>query len=114
VTGLAGAGTTITWHAEHSGTDDGAAVVVAISGDVDRDSTPPVETTLLAAIDGNRQVYCDLAGVTFFGAAGVGVVVRAHEHAEASAATFTIRGAHGLTRKVLQFAGLEGLLQPAG
>jgi anti-anti-sigma factor len=114
VTGPAGADTTITWHAEHSGTMHDTAVVVAISGDIDRDSVSPVETTLLAAIDGNRKVYCDLAGVTFFGAAGVGVVVRAQEHAEANAVTFAVRGARGLTRKILQFAGLDGLLQPAG
>jgi anti-anti-sigma factor len=114
VTDPAGAGTTITWHAEHSGATEGAAVVVAISGDLDRDSVTQVETTLFAAIDGNRQVYCDLAGVAFFGAAGVGAVVRAHEHAQASAVTFSIRGAHGLTRKILQFSGLNGLLQPAG
>jgi anti-anti-sigma factor len=114
VIGSTGAETTITWHTEEPPTGPGAAVVVVtVSGDLDRDSTLPMETALLTAIDGNSQVSCDLSGVTFFGAAGVGALARAHEYARANSTSFTIRGAQGMTWKILRFAGLGGVLQQA-
>jgi anti-anti-sigma factor len=53
---------------------------------------------------------CDLSEVTFFGAAGINALVIAHERAARAGSRLLIRGAHGITRRVLQITGLEDLL----
>jgi anti-anti-sigma factor len=83
-----------------------------VTGELDQDTTAPLEMALLTAIDSSGEVSCDLNGVTFLGAAGAGAVVRAHERAQANGVAFSVRGAQGLAAEVLRIAGLGALLRP--
>jgi anti-anti-sigma factor len=96
---------TITRHSERPA-GDAALVVVAVTGDVDQDSAPTLRATLIAALEGNPQVCCDVSAVAFFGAAGARALLDAHRLARAKGAAFSVRGARGLTRKILRYVGL--------
>ncbi|GAB7048357.1 STAS domain-containing protein [Catenuloplanes indicus] len=84
--------------------------VVSVHGDVDRDTAPLVERTLLRAIDEHPVTWLDVRQVGFFGAAGVHVLVRAHQRAAALGRTFELRGVHGITEQVLTIAGLDHMI----
>jgi anti-anti-sigma factor len=90
----------------------GVLAVVAVTGDLDRDSAPLLHDTLTAAIDGNPRVCCDLDEVTFFGAAGANTMLAAHWHAAAAGRYFTVRGVHGIARRVFGITGLDRVLIP--
>jgi anti-anti-sigma factor len=87
----------------------GPSTVVA-KGEVDLDTGAILRTALIAAADRHRRVYCDLSGVTFFGAAGINALVAGHRRAVENGAELEVRGAHGMTRRVLQLTGLNALL----
>jgi anti-anti-sigma factor len=85
-------------------------LIVAIEGEVDLDTAPLVQDALLRALDGTDAVCCDLSRVTFFGAAGVRALFAAGEYAVGRGRTFGVRGAHGVTRRVLTLTDPAGLI----
>jgi len=93
-------------------------LVVAAAGDVDRDTAPLLQAALVDAIDRHDTVCCDLSEVTFLGAAGLTALLVAHDRAGRAGSRLLIRGAHGVTRRVLQITRLDdvpsGQQQPAG
>ena len=91
----------------------GVLAVVDVSGDVDQDSVPLLHNTLTSAIDGNPRVCCDLSEVAFFGASGANTMLAAHWHATTAGRHFTIRGVHGLARRVFGITGLDRVLTVA-
>jgi anti-anti-sigma factor len=99
---------TVTVRAEPA--DDGGAsavLVVAATGEVDLDTAPLLQAALVDAVDRGVTVCCDLSGVTFFGAAGITALLTAHERAAEAGSLLTVRGAHGITRRVLEITGVE-------
>jgi anti-anti-sigma factor len=92
--------------------DGGALVVVAVAEDIDQDSAPALRSVLLEALAPDHSVCCDVSGVAFFGAAAAATVLDAHRFAQARGAEFTVRGARGLAREVLEFVGLRTVLRP--
>jgi anti-anti-sigma factor len=89
---------------------EGLLAVVAVAGDVDHDSAPLLSSTLTSAIDGNPRVCCDLSEVDFFGASGAHTMLAAHWHATTAGRRFTVRGVHGLARRVFGITGLDLVL----
>ncbi|MBG6070041.1 STAS domain-containing protein [Micromonospora ureilytica] len=85
-------------------------MVVAPVGYVDMDTAPRLATALMKAIDSHPEVCCDLTGVGFFSAAGVYVLLLARDQAERVGSRFSIRGAGGITQRVLRITGVERLL----
>jgi anti-anti-sigma factor len=85
-------------------------LIVAIEGEVDLDTAPPVQDALLRALDGGKAVCCDLSRVTFFGAAGARALFTACRYAAGRGRTFGVRGAHGITRRVLTLTDPDGLI----
>jgi anti-anti-sigma factor len=85
-------------------------LIVAIEGEVDLDTAPLVQEALLRALDGTDAVCCDLSRVTFLGAAGVRALFAAGEDAAGRGRTFGVRGAHGVTRRVLTLTDPAGLI----
>ena len=71
---------------------------------------PRLATALMNAIDSHPEVCCDLTGVGFFSAAGVRVLLLARDRADQVGSRFSIRGAGGITRRVLRITGVERLL----
>jgi anti-anti-sigma factor len=86
--------------------ESGPEVVVVVQGDVDLDTAPLAEATLIRALDDAERVCLDLSGVYFFGAAGARVVVTARQHAAALGRTLRLDGVHGITERVLALTGL--------
>ncbi|MCG5440670.1 STAS domain-containing protein [Micromonospora foliorum] len=85
-------------------------MVVAPVGYVDMDTAPRLATALMNAIDSHPEVCCDLSGVGFFSAAGVHVLLVARDRANRVGSRFSIRGATGITQRVLRITGVERLL----
>lgn len=85
-------------------------MVVAPVGYVDMDTAPRLATALFNAIDSHPEVCCDLTGVGFFSAAGVHVLLLARDRAEKVGSRFSVRGASGVTLRVLRITGVEPLL----
>jgi len=112
VTGLSATPLRIARRAEppaHSGAP--GTLVAAVAGEIDLVTAPLLQAALMDAVDRHREVCCDLSGVTFFGAAGINALLVARERAARAGSCLLIRGAHGITRRVLQITGLEGLLR---
>ncbi|WP_406083249.1 STAS domain-containing protein [Micromonospora zamorensis] len=85
-------------------------MVVAPMGYVDMDTAPRLATALFNAVDSHPEVCCDLSGVGFFSAAGVHVLLLARDRAEQVGSRFSVRGASGVTLRVLRITGVEPLL----
>lgn len=86
--------------------EPGPVVVIAVAGDLDLDTAPLAEATLIQTLDTAARVCLDLSAVRFFGAAGVRVVHAARRHAEAVGHEFRLAGVGGLTERVLRITGL--------
>ncbi|WP_433551233.1 STAS domain-containing protein [Micromonospora zamorensis] len=85
-------------------------MVVAPVGYVDMDTAPRLATALFNAVDSHPEVCCDLTGVGFFSAAGVHALLLARDRAEQIGSRFSVRGASGVTLRVLRITGVEPLL----
>ena len=93
--------------------EDGAAralLVVAAAGEVDVDTAALLSAALDDAVDRHAMGCCDLSEVGFLDAAGVTALMRAHQRARETGSRLTVRGAHGVARRVLQICGVELLL----
>ncbi|MGY1815291.1 STAS domain-containing protein [Blastococcus sp. SYSU D00820] len=84
-------------------------VVVDVAGEVDSWTIPALEICLQSQTGRPqvREVVVDLGQMTFLGAAGVGVLARAHRRARARGARFAVRT--GGRRQVLRPLQLTGL-----
>jgi anti-anti-sigma factor len=92
--------------------DDGRAVVLALSGEIDLASAP----SLAAALDGieagsGRSVHLDLADVTFLDSSGISVLVESRARLEAGGGSFVLHRATPTVRRVLEIAGIETLFE---
>jgi anti-anti-sigma factor len=111
---------TVTRHTETGGDESSgdqpaaAVLVVAPAGEVDPATAPLLRAALLDAVDGYPQVCCDLTGVNFLGAAGVTVLVAALERAAGAGSRLRIRGAQGITERVLRITGVDRMFPIAG
>ncbi|MEU4474201.1 STAS domain-containing protein [Micromonospora sp. NPDC023888] len=84
--------------------------VVAPVGYVDMDTAPRLATALFNAVDSHPEVCCDLTGVSFFSAAGVHALLLARDRADRVGSRFSVRGAGGVTLRVLRITGVAPLL----
>lgn len=94
---------------------DGASVVhLAVAGEVDAEDAAMLKAELVRAIDGWPVVRCDLSGITFFGAAGVNVLIAASRHASGRGRRLEVCGARGLTERVIRIAGPDLISRVSG
>jgi anti-sigma B factor antagonist len=85
---------------------DGAAAVLAVSGEVDMATAPRLRRDVLAALrDAPEALVLDLTGVTFLGSAGLTVLVEARR----SAGTALRVAAGHAARRTIEVAGLTAL-----
>jgi anti-anti-sigma factor len=83
------------------------ATVVAVVGDIDRDTADHLDHALRRAAADGMPVCCDLARTEFFGAAGAKTMLDALDRADDSGTVFLLRGVHGMSRRVLAALGLD-------
>lgn len=102
--------TTVSRHDEADTPGGAPLAVVRVRGEIDQDTVALLDTILTDVIDHNGRVCCDLSEVDFLSAAGLNAMLAAHRHAGAAGCSFHLRGAHGITRRVLQITGLDQLL----
>jgi anti-anti-sigma factor len=87
---------------------DGRSSVVVVVGELDVVSAPTFDLALeMAAADG-PQIVVDMAGVTFFGSAGVGSLVRAANRVEnKEGGRLSLRNPSPVVLNVLHVLGLD-------
>ena len=79
---------------------------MSVQGDLDLDTAPLVQATLVQALEGAERVCLELSEVSFFGAAGVRVVIAAQLHAASRGRQLRLSGVHGITERILVLTGL--------
>jgi anti-anti-sigma factor len=89
---------------------EGTTTLVEVRGEIDVDTVDLLHSALATAIDCSERVCCDLSGVSLFSAAGCTALVAARRHAAAADRILQIRGARGITRRVVEITGLGPLL----
>jgi anti-anti-sigma factor len=91
--------------------NQGAAVVVTVTGELDLRTSPELEDRLGRAFDGGAElVILDLRLIEFMDSTGLRVLVTAHQRAQDSGRRFAlVRGADQVER-VLTLTGVRELL----
>jgi anti-sigma B factor antagonist len=95
-------------------TPAGAAVVIAVTGEVDMGTSPQ----LWAAIEGQsgtpRDVVLDLTGVSFLDSSGLAVLIRGHHLLTAEGGRLVLRNVSRPVGRTMAVAGLNALLNLEG
>jgi len=89
---------------------NGAAVVVAVTGEVDITTSPRLSACLDTAARSGHDLVIDLDGVSFIDASGLGALVRAANVSARWGATVVLRRPSALVQKMLAVAGLDDVL----
>jgi anti-anti-sigma factor len=86
---------------------DGAAIVLAVSGELDLASSPALREELARANeDGTELVILDLRGLVFMDSTGLSVVVKAHQRAVESGRRFAIVRGGKQVQRLLSLTGV--------
>lgn len=94
-------------------TDDPQRVVVAVVGEVDLATRDRLHTAIVRAISEagpGHKIIVDLSQTTFLDSTGISVLVRGREAAEAASSHYSITGATGMVRQVLELTGVLAAL----
>lgn len=87
------------------------SVVVAVSGEVDILTAGVFAGALNATIDaGHRDLVVDVGGVSFFGAAGLGVFASVLLRLHPLGGTITVRSASALMQRIFDITGMSELV----
>lgn len=92
---------------EHTTREDGGAMVVSFTGDVDLQSSPEARKALLAALSQGKGVVADLGGVGYIDSSGVASMVEALQTAKKSNQGFAIANVSEAALRVLELARLD-------
>jgi anti-sigma B factor antagonist len=91
------------------------SAAVVLDGEIDIATAPAIRRFLLAAISGgNVQLAVDVSGVTFIGAAGIGVLVAAANRAREAGGGLSLLAPSWPVRRLLDVLHLEAARRSAG
>ena len=98
---------------------DPPSVTVVLDGEIDIATSPAIRRFLMAAISGgNVHLAVDVSGVTFIGAAGIGVLVAAANRAREAGGGLSLLAPSRQVRQLLDILRLDAILpaaqRPAG
>jgi anti-sigma B factor antagonist len=82
-------------------------VVIAISGDVDLESSPKVRDVLLECVGSKRPVLVDMSTVSYIDSSGVASLVEAHQLARKGKSAFALADVSQSAMRVLELARLD-------
>ena len=89
----------------------GNATIVALSGDVDLDSSPQVRSVLLDSVRDKRVVLVEMSAVSYIDSSGVASLIEAYQTAKSLNTRFGIVGLSGAPLQVIQVAQLEKIFR---
>lgn len=87
--------------------DEGEAAVVALSGDIDLETSPKVRTALLDCVGMKRSVVVDMSAVAYIDSSGVASLVEAFQSARKSGTRFVLAQVSDAAMRVLELARLD-------
>jgi anti-sigma B factor antagonist len=93
---------------------DPPSATVVLSGEIDVATAPAIRRFLMAAISGGDvHLAVDMSGVTFIGAAGIGVLVAAANRAREAGGGLSLLVPSRQVRRLLDVLHLDGILPAA-
>jgi anti-sigma B factor antagonist len=92
---------------EHATTDQDGFAVMAVTGDVDFNSSSELRTELLELIEARRDVLVDMSAVSYIDSSGVASLIEAYQTAKSLNTRFGLVAVSGTPLRVLQVARLE-------
>ena len=87
--------------------DEGQALVVALAGEVDLETSPDARKVLLEAVAQNRPVLVDLSGVDYIDSSGVASLIEALQHAKRNGRMLALVSVSEASFRVLRLARLD-------
>lgn len=91
--------------------EDGDRTVIAVRGELDLATAPPLEDALLPPLGGGADVALDLRELDFMDYTGVRVIVAAHLAASDGGGSLTVCVVpDGPVARVLEISGLDAVL----
>jgi anti-sigma B factor antagonist len=93
---------------------DPSSVTVVLDGEIDIATAPAIRRFLLAVISGGDvHLAVDMSGVTFVGAAGIGVLVAAANRAREAGGGLSLLAPSPQVRRLLDVLHLDAILPAA-
>ncbi|PIW27937.1 MAG: anti-sigma factor antagonist [Rhodospirillales bacterium CG15_BIG_FIL_POST_REV_8_21_14_020_66_15] len=93
----------------HEVKDAGGAVVIALEGDIDLQTSPKAREALLAAVGRGKPVVVDLAKVSYIDSSGVASLVEALQTAKKGGQTLALAAVSEGAMRVLKLARLDAV-----
>jgi anti-sigma B factor antagonist len=87
--------------------NQGGTAVVALTGDVDLQSSPAVRQKLLECLDKNTRLVVDLGAVSYIDSSGVASLVEAFQVSRKKKAYFALASVSTAAMRVLSLARLD-------
>ncbi|MCP5151654.1 MAG: STAS domain-containing protein [Ectothiorhodospiraceae bacterium] len=87
--------------------DEGGVAIVALTGDVDLETSPRVRGALLDCVGAKRSVLVDMSGVSYIDSSGVASLVEAYQTARKSNTKFGLVQVSEAAMRVLELARLD-------
>lgn len=83
------------------------AAIVALTGDVDLQTSPAVRQKLLETLEKSKHVVVDLSGVNYIDSSGVASLVEAFQVSRKKGAVFGLASVSAAAMRVLSLARLD-------
>jgi anti-sigma B factor antagonist len=83
------------------------AAVVALTGDVDLQTSPAVRQKLLECLEKNTRIVVDMSAVNYIDSSGVASLVEAFQVSRKKSAVFALASVSGAAMRVLSLARLD-------
>jgi anti-sigma B factor antagonist len=91
----------------HEVREERETLIVALSGDVDLESSPEARQVLLECVARQRDVLVDLSGVGYMDSSGVASLVEAYQQSKQQGTRFALASVNPSALRVLQLARLD-------
>jgi anti-sigma B factor antagonist len=92
---------------DHTVREDRGAIVIALAGDVDLESSPKVRTVLLECVGKKQPVLVDMSAIAYIDSSGVASLVEAFQSARKMGTSFALVSVSDAALRVLQLARLD-------
>ena len=86
---------------------EGDTTIVALSGEVDLDSSPQVRNVLLESVGDKRGVLVEMSDVSYIDSSGIASLVEAYQSARRGSTRFALVAVSESAMRVLELARLD-------